>query len=143
MLSRYRWTWAGLAFGLVLFVLAFGAAGGGHGTMLPSAVFGAPLGILVPVLPILFWWPVIGALLDRLKWRAAITLLAIHTACIPIILLFGTPAEPGDEQWRYFERVVRFESTGMWIVFGSYALGLIGAWSLAIQQMNTVPVKSD
>jgi hypothetical protein len=139
MLSRYRWTWAGLAFGLVLFVFAFGDMGMGEGTLLPSAFFGAPMGIAVPLLPILFWWPLVGALLDRGKTRPAIVLLTLHTVCITIIFAVGTPLEHGEQHWHYWARMERFNPLFLWLGLAIYAIGLVRAWGLAIEQINYVP----
>jgi hypothetical protein len=128
MLSRYRWTWAGLAFGLVLLVFALGDAGAGHGTDLPFIIFSAPF---VPIPPLL--WACIGGLLDRRSTRPALILLGIHT--VWAVPLTGYAVLTNDY---YLTRFAQAEPEWLWSGFAVYALGLIATWSLAITQTNRV-----
>ena len=132
--SRTRWTWYGLAFGVVLFVSAFGSAGGGHGSYLPFTIFAAPLS-LVPMFGLFaapVWWGFIGWLLKSRRHSLAIVALAVHTVTVGVVLSLGNPAEHGDEQWRYFAQVERIMPLWLWCGLVIYAAGLLIAWALAI-----------
>jgi len=128
-----------LAFGIVLFVLAFRSAGGGHGSYLPFAIFAAPLS-LVPIFgffaaPLL--WASIGWLLaEPQQWLAIIITLSVHTAGVCLVLVLGNPLEPGGEQWRYFWEVERVIPWWLWSAIILYAAGLASAWALAIGSMR-------
>ena len=127
---------AGGLYGLVLCVIGLLAAGWGHGTYLPIAVFGAPFGILLDPLALfacLVWWPVVGFTIgaSRRPW-IAIVLLLTHASAVVAMLVFGTPWESADDQWLYYDRArVHYGAmlfTG-WVV---YVIGQAIGWSMVL-----------
>lgn len=134
-MDRRGWPWYGLAFGCLLFVFAFGSAGAGHGSYLPFSIFAAPLS-LVPLFGLFaapVWWTVIGWLLKAQRRGLATAALAIHTFTVGLVFWLGNPGEPGAEQWRYFREAQRVIPLWLWSGIGTYAIGLLVAWSLAIK----------
>lgn len=144
--ARFDWGAAGGGaiygglYGIVLGVFALGAAGAGHGSYMPFAVFGAPLS-LVPMplglLGVLLVWPLGGLIMAgaaRRWW--SVTVLSIHAAAVLVTLLIGNPAESVDEQWEYLSYALR--STGPWIPAGVliYLVGQLAAWSLVIRSRS-------
>jgi hypothetical protein len=128
-----------VAFGVVLDVSGIGSAGAGHGSYLPLFMFAAPLSLL-PLCALFaapVWWGITGWLLKGERRRLAIAWLAVHTATVGLILWFGNPFEPGDEQWRYFNRVERIMPLWLWSGFVIYAIGLLVTWALTIKPIES------
>ena len=123
---------AGLAFGGLLMAGSFVLAGSGHGSYLPLAVTGAPLswvpgaGFVAPLLR----WGALGHLLAGGKRTLAIVVLGAHTLAVLGCLQFGSPYEPGAQQWEYFERAQRLAPVALWATLGLYIVGLAAAWRL-------------
>lgn len=123
---------AGLVFGGLLMVGSFVVAGGGHGSYLPLAVTGAPLswvpgaGVVAPLL----LWGALGHLLSAGKRTLAIVVLGAHTLAVLACLQFGSPYEPGAQQWEYFERARRLMPVTLLATLGLYVMGLAAAWRL-------------
>jgi hypothetical protein len=119
-------------YGATLFVFAFLAAGGGHGTYLPFAVFGAPLSLLhqkLGLFGVLILWPIAGFVLGgsrRLIWP--LLLLLGHLAAVGAILTWGTPFESPEEQWQYLEAAQR-RVGAIWSGLAIYAVGQLLAWA--------------
>lgn len=125
--------WSGVAFGLALFVFAFGSAGAGHGSYLPFALFAAPLS-LIPVVGLFaapVWWGAIGWLLKEGRRPIVVGMLGIHALTVAGVLSFGTLMEPGAEQWRYFRETHRAMPVWLWTGIALYVVGLVAAWSAA------------
>src|SRR5215831_1060101 len=107
----------GALYGALLFGFAVGAAGGGHGTYIPFAVFGAPLSLL-PIpwgLAGFLMWPLAGAGISCARgrpWPAFVLLL--QAAGAAATLLYGNPAESVDQQWTYFARV--YATDAPWLI---------------------------
>ena len=85
------------------------------------------------------WWAVLGWLLGAGHRRTAIVALAVHTLAAILILLFGTPNEPGSEQWRYFRETVRVNPWSIWGGLALYVVGWFVAWSRAIRRRDRGP----
>ena len=125
----------GLASGTVLWFLAFLCAGGGHGTYLPLAVFGAPLSLLPGVWLVspLIMWPLSGVAVAR-RWRLALVVLILcHLSGVVAGVVLGTPVESVDEQWGYLAKAAR--QIGLIIVtaFIVYAAALSAMIYLALR----------
>lgn len=132
--SLSRLPWYGLAFGAILFVFAFGSAGAGHGTYLPSAIFAAPLS-LVPLFGLFAapaLWGLMGWLVRNEQRWPAIIAISIHSFAVILLLVLGNPEEPGSEQWRYFWQAERVVGWWLWTGLAIYVVGLVSAWVLAI-----------
>ena len=129
-----RVSWIGFAYGWALFLLAFISAGAGHGSYLPAALFGAPLSLIPTagffVAPI--WWAIVGRLLGQPMRLPAIILMTVHVVAVGLLLWLGNPAEPGDEQWRYFWQAERAIPPALWGGIGLYATGQVVAWVLPL-----------
>jgi hypothetical protein len=118
-----RAPWYGLAFGVVLSAFALESAGVGHGSYLPSMIFAAPLSILPPIglfAPPPFW-AVIGWMLRAQSRRVAILILSVHTAAAALMLLMDMSST---------HRLTDLGMLGIVV----YALGLMAAWTLAMQR---------
>ena len=125
---------AGLGYGIVLFLFAFVCAGGGNGSYLPFAVFGAPVSLIpfaglfaAPVL-----WAACGFLLGRNQRPWAIALLLIHLAGVAVVILVGNPFEDSEAQWEYFHKAERFVPGALWGGLATYLAGQLAMWALAL-----------
>jgi hypothetical protein len=125
--SRWRWTLVGLLFGCVLFIFGLGAAGMAHGTYLPLYIYGAPLSA-VPLAGLLVtpvWWTALGWAISSRRRTVALGLLAAHIIGATLFVIFGTPMEPGEDQWIYFDRMQTISPVLIWGGLASYAAMLI------------------
>jgi hypothetical protein len=116
----------GCAFGVVLWLLALFCTGGGHGTYLPIAVFGAPLSLIpgIWLLSPLIMWSLSGVAVAR-RWRPALAVLVLsHAFGVAIAVLLGTPFESSDEQWTYLANAVRQIGVVIVAAFSLYAFGI-------------------
>jgi hypothetical protein len=134
--SRRGWALVGFVFGCALVVFGFGAAGAGHGSYLLLALSAAPVSLMPGpgLFAAPFWWAWVGWLLKQRQSVLLIVALAIHTVCAALILLFGTLAEPGAEQWESWHRVERVMPTWIWSGIVAYSVGLIAAWVHAVKE---------
>jgi hypothetical protein len=124
----------GIGFGLLLAIGALGSAGAGHGSYFPLALAAAPLS-LVPfagffMAPV--WWGSVAALTSRSSRWPLVLLLSVHVMSVVYIVWFGTPMEPGSEQWRYLRDT--FHRMPLWIggTLALYSAGLVSAWTIAL-----------
>ena len=116
----------GCAGGIVLWLLAMFCAGGGHGTYLPVAVFGAPLSLIpgLGLLSPLVLWPLVGVAVDR-RWRLALLILVLSHACgVGAAVMLGTPFEGSDEQWTYLANAARQIGPVIAVAFILYAAAI-------------------
>jgi hypothetical protein len=128
----------GLASGVLLWLVAVFCAGGGHGTYLPIAVFGAPLSLLPGVWLVspLIMWPLFGVALAR-RWRLTFgVLLLSHVLGVVAGAIYGTPVESPQEQWSYLANAARQIGPIIVIAFVLYAAAIaamiylaVGAWA--------------
>jgi hypothetical protein len=129
----------GALYALVLCILGLMATGFGHGTYLPIAVFGAPLGVILGplgflgLLACLAWWPVVGFVLGASRGPGpAALLLALHAAAVLAMLMFGTPFERADEQWNYYRQAQAHVGPAIFTGWIVYIIGQAAAWSLVL-----------
>ena len=125
--SRWAWTLVGLVFGCVLFIFGLGAAGMGHGAYLPMAIYGAPFSA-VPfvgmfVTPV--WWTALGWMISSRRRTVALGLLATNVIGAALFVIFGTPWEHGEEQWKYFDQTQATFPVGVWGGLASYSAMLL------------------
>jgi hypothetical protein len=126
----------GAVYAAGLFVFAFVAAGGGHGTYLPFAIFGAPLSLLharIAMFAVLIVWPVGGVILGasrRLVWP--VTFLSVHTLAVGAILLWGSRFESASEQWQYLEDARRHVGGAIASGITLYLIGQAACWTLLL-----------
>jgi hypothetical protein len=111
----------------VLFIFGFGAAGMGHGTYLPLYIYGAPFSV-VPlagmfVTPV--WWTALCWTISSRRKTVALGLLAAHIIGAALFVICGTPAEPGEDQWKYFDRMQATFPVQIWGGLASYSAILI------------------
>jgi hypothetical protein len=119
----------------VLWLLALFCTGGGHGTYLPIAVFGAPLSLIpgIGLLSPLIMWTLSGVAIAR-RWRPALAVLVLsHALGVAVTLLLGTPFESSDEQWTYLANAVRQIGVVIVAAFALYAFGIAAMVYLASQ----------
>ena len=137
----------GAVYGVALFACAFIAAGGGHGSYLPFAIFGAPLSLVHPeggLLAVVILWVAGGFLLGvtrQVRWRASF--LAIHALAGGAILLWGNRFESASEQWDYFERARTFVGgyiAAGWIIYGA---GQLSAWNVLWRDRREGSIKRE
>lgn len=142
--TMHRWTLAGLAFGLVLFVFGFAALGMGHGSFLPMAIYGAPFSAvpLAGMLVVPFWWTALGWAIASQRGKLALGMLALNLAGAGAFVLLGTPMENGEDQWRYFEQTKRILPFCLWGGFASYAAMLLLMLKASLRQIVSPPVAS-
>jgi hypothetical protein len=127
----------GFAYGTILSFLSLGAAGAGHGSLVPFYLSSAPLGVLrffgeagfyaafVGGAPVV--WATFGALVapyGRAKWRRLIQLLALLHYASGLALIAAT----GDDELAYLERLLRItpEFIVLWAVV--YVVGQVALW---------------
>ena len=119
------WTSLGIAYGCVLWIHAFGCAGFGHGSYLPYMIYGAPFSIL-PVPGLLFicpiWWGWLGWTFSKQQFKAAATLLGLHTVVTAFVLIINLPA--GDDL-AYLHRIEGAMPAWVWTGFMLYLFGII------------------
>jgi len=121
----------GVVGGIVLTLLALGAAGAGHGTYLPIAVFGAPFSLLSVtggILGTLVMWPAIGIMTGfpaRGARRCAMWGLLVHDAAAVAIGsgLMGSPL--ADRGYTAEGNAWGILSVGLFF----YVLVQVGLWS--------------
>ncbi len=121
------WTLVGLVFGCVLFIFGFGAFGMGHGTFLPMAIYGAPFSAVpfagmfaTPV-----WWTALGWTISSRRRIVARGLLAANIIGAALFVIFGTPVEPGEDQWKYFDQTQSAFPLRVWGGLASYSAMLL------------------
>jgi hypothetical protein len=117
---------AGLASGVLLWLLGLFCAGGGHGTYLPITVFGAPLSLLPGVWLVspLILWPLFGVAVAR-RWRLALGVLVLsHVLGVVAGTIYGTPTESSQEQWSYLANAARQIGPIIAIAFILYAAAI-------------------
>ena len=134
MFRNRRWMWLGFLFGCTLFFFGFGAAGMGHGTFLPLAIYGAPLSA-VPFLGMIIappWWTAVGWTISYQRRGAAATMVGAHLLAVGLFLWFGTPMEHGEDQWTYFTRAERSLPVWIWGGLTIYSVGLLLALKAVI-----------
>jgi len=125
----------GFFYGAALFVFGIASAGAGHGSYLPVSLFAAPLSV-IPVAGIFvapIWWTVVWYVLGQRRRLPAFGLLAMHALATGLLLLLGSPWEPGEEQWRYFRQAARLAPAVVWGGLVVYAAGQVAAWYLVIR----------
>lgn len=123
----------GCAFGVLLWLLALFCTGGGHGTYLPIAVFGAPLSLIpgIGLLSPLIMWSLSGVAVAR-RWQAALAVLVFsHASGVAAAVLLGTPFESSDEQWTYLANAIRQIGLVIVAAFVLYAFGIVAMVYLA------------
>ena len=125
--AKSRWTLLGLLSGCVLFIFGFGAAGMGHGTYLPLAIYGAPFSVVPFAGPFItpVWWAALGWTISSRRRAVALGLLAAHIIGAALFVGFGTPDEPREVQWKYFDRVQHFSPVFLWAGLASYSAMLL------------------
>jgi hypothetical protein len=123
----YMWTLVGLVFGCVLFIFGFGAAGMGHGTYLPMAVYGAPFSAvpLVGMFATPVWWTALGWTISSRRRTIALGMLAANILGAALFATFGTPWEQGEEQWKYFDQAQATFPVRVWGGLASYSAILL------------------
>ena len=131
-------TVVGFAYGSILSFLSLGAAGAGHGSLVPFYLSSAPLGVLrffgeagfyaafVGGAPVV--WATFGALVGpygRAKWRRLIQLLALlhYASGLALIAVTG-----GLEELAYLKRLLRItpEFIVLWALV--YVVGQVALW---------------
>jgi hypothetical protein len=129
----------GALYGIVLCILGLLAAGWGHGTYLPIAVFGAPLGLvlgplgLLGLLACLAWWPAVGFALGSSRGPGpAAILLTLHAVAVLSLFVFGTPFESADEQWDYYRQAQVHVGPAIFTGWIVYVVGQAAAWALVL-----------
>lgn len=109
----------------------------GHGSYLQFAIFAAPASIVPGVgffmAPV--WWGMVGYALSSHRSTAAAVMMVLHLLSVGLALWFGSPMEPGSEQWRYFSRAS--ESLPFWIV-GGFAVYIIGQIAALVRTVETL-----
>lgn len=126
----------GCASGVVLWLLAMFCTGGGHGTYLPIAVFGAPLSLIPGVWLVspLVIWPLVGIAVDR-RWRFALLVLALsHASGVGAAVMLGTRFEGPDEQWTYLANAARQIGPVIAVAFNLYAAALGAMIYIAVRR---------
>lgn len=132
-------TLRGLCYALVLFLSAYICAGGGDGSYLLFAIFGAPLSLIHPVAAIfglLLLWPLCAFLLSRSDSRPwAVRLLILHLVGVCAVLVVGTAFESPREQSERFKEMLG-DSLALFFSLGGllvYVAGQVVAWKLALR----------
>jgi len=139
-------TIGGVAYGFILLVLGFLAAGFGHGVFIPISMFSSPIweilhavipegpeyqtfALIVFALGIVSLWGCVGWLLAALARRSAritlVVLLAVHYVALPFVFLNG--------DWSYFPRVWKVEPLILVAGFSLYLLGQVAVWLILIR----------
>lgn len=142
MFQRHRWTWAGVIYGCVLFVLSLlvaGGAGGGHGSYLLLDIGSAPASIVLPIVGVFtapIWWGLVGAIIDSRGPKLAMAIMAVHLGSVVAVLLWGRPMETVDEQWRHFSRVNAVIPGWLWSGIIFYAFGQVVLWIVTLRQLR-------
>jgi len=130
-----RFTFAGLGYGAVLFLLAFGCAGFGHGSYLPFAIFGAPFS-LIPVAGLFaapFVWAVYGFLLGGRRGRWSLAVLFLHLAGVSVVLILAFGFGSAEQQWKYLGKSAYYVPGALWGGLAVYGIGQLVAWILALR----------
>jgi len=134
MARNKRWTWFGFTFGCFLFFSGFGAAGMGHGTYLPLAIYGAPLSIIpfvgMVIAPV--WWTILGWTISTQRRWVTSAMLGFHLLAAVLFVWLGTPMEHPEDQWAYFVRAERSLPFWLWGGLATYGVGLLMALKAAI-----------
>ncbi len=128
-------TFAGLGYGAVLFLLAFLCAGFGHGSILPFAIFGAPLS-LIPVAGLFaapFVWALYGFLLSGRRGRWPLTVLLLHLAGVSVVLILAFGFGSAERQWEYLRKPAFHVPEFLWGGLAVYGVGQLVAWILALR----------
>jgi hypothetical protein len=117
------WTLVGLVFGCALFIFGFGAAGMGHGTYLPMAIYGAPFSAvpLAGMFVTRVWWTALGWTISSRRRTVTLGLLAANIIGAALFVIFGTPWEHGEEQWKYFDLTQAAFPVRVWGGLASYS----------------------
>ncbi len=130
-------TFAGLGYGAVLFLLAFLCAGFGHGSILPFAIFGAPFS-LIPVPGLYFFaapfvWALYGFLLGGRRGRWPLTVLFLHLAGVSVVLILAFGSGSAERQWEYLGKSAFHVPGALWGGLAIYGVGQLVAWILALR----------
>jgi hypothetical protein len=131
----------GCASGVVLWLLALFCAGGGHGTYLPIAVFGAPLSLIpgIALVSPLIVWSLSGVAVAR-RWRPALAVLVLsHASGVAAAMLLGTPFENSDDQWTYLANAIRQIGVAIVAAFVLYAFAIAAMVYLASRGSSSPP----
>ena len=135
MSRAVRFTFVGLGYGVVLFFLAFGCAGFGHGSYLPFGIFGAPLS-LIPVAGLFaapFVWALYGFLLGGRRGRWPLTVLFLHLAGVSVVLILTFGFGSAEQQWEYLGKSAFHVPGALWGGLAVYGVGQLVAWILALR----------
>lgn len=117
----------GIAYGMALDIIAFMAAGFGHGTYVPLTVFGAPFSFAGPLVALVYtpvFWTLVAVLLAyarsvRARW-VLVVLICGHLASLPWLL---TDSEVVDS---VYGSAFRRTAPGIIVAAGvAYAIGLL------------------
>jgi len=68
---------------------------------------------------------------SRRPWLAVVLLL-MHAAAVSAMLVFGTPFESAEEQWRYYERARMQYGALLFTGWVIYVVGQAIAWSMVL-----------
>ena len=130
------WTLVGLVFGCVLFIFGVGAAGVGHGTYLPMAIYGAPFSA-VPfagmfVTPV--WWTALGWTISSRRRTVALELLAAN---IIGAALFDANTRRGFvRRWS----IIDIDSYSLNPCVSFILMRLLGTW-ISMRSLRSFPMK--
>ncbi len=128
-------TFAGLGYGIVLFLLAFACAGFGHGSYLPFGIFGAPLS-LIPVAGLFaapFIWALYGFLLGGRRGRWPLTVLFLHLAGVSVVLILAFGFGGTEQQCEYLGKSAFHMPEALWGGLAIYGAGQLVAWILGVR----------
>jgi hypothetical protein len=128
----------GFAYGSILSFLSLGAAGAGHGSLIPFYLSSAPLGVLrffgeagfyvafVAGAPVV--WATFGALIapsGRAKWRRLIQVLVLLHYASGLALIAATG---GLDELAYVERLLRTTPEFIVLWAAVYLVGQVALW---------------
>jgi hypothetical protein len=124
----------GLAYGILLAIMGFLAAGFGHGTYVVIGLSSAPCGLGQNVIFALIGAPLLWLLSAFLSggsrhwaWRALyLFVMTVHYVSLPWILQAPSPFA----DWSYVHKVEGL----FWAAIVFYCAGQIGLWGLAVLQ---------
>jgi hypothetical protein len=118
--KAFAFGFGGFQYGCALWVLAFMAAGAGHGSQVLIGLSSAPLGLLGNVYVAFFsppfFWCFVGILLalsSRHKVALVMFLLVMLAHYASLFLLLREGGRYGD--WHYVNRVADVVWTGIWL----------------------------
>jgi hypothetical protein len=139
----------GFAYGSILSFLSLGAAGAGHGSLVPFYLSSAPLGVLrffgeagfyaafVGGAPVV--WAIFGALVapsGRAKWRRLTRVLALLHYASGLALIATTG---GLGEFAYLERLLRITPEFIVLWAAVYVVGQVALWWRASRRSERRP----